>query len=76
MSRGGWCIGPVGARLKCAHCRFADCDHECHRSENPAQPKGSERFGAVESGTQSGPESALTDRGQADQHLQESDRRV
>jgi len=65
MAKSGWCTAAPGARIPHERCRSVICGCPCH-GENPAQNKGSERFGTVESVAQSGPESAQTDRGLAD----------
>jgi hypothetical protein len=59
---GGWCMAAPGARVPHVGCTFALCSCECHRGSDPSKTRGF----AVESGAQSGPESARTDRGLAD----------
>ena len=58
--KSGWCTGPAGARVRHDWCRFNLCQCACH-GENPQAGLGK----LLESGAQSGPESALTDRGLA-----------
>lgn len=62
MPRSSWCMAAPGARKVHELCRYKHCSCDCHRASDPSKIRGF----AVESGAQSGPESARTDRGLAD----------